>query len=262
MKLRHLKPLALGSILIGAVLASGQLYLRRSEANGVIYTIGSSRLNKWALGVGKGNPIGVGKEQFIDVDGKTYNRNLITHYKSAYVGPFQITRLTKEYPNSDKWEVPVDLAQEQRKLRVPTLKVLNESLGEEVYDVLQQSQRLELISVQPRESIEEVKHSFHQHELVGRTIITEPKEKAELLASFYDGLVPYGKGLKYGCFEPRHGLRATHNGKTADLLICFSCHQFNTYLNGKAVKSYEFVTDAPRPTFDRNLKNADIPIAR
>jgi hypothetical protein len=40
-------------------------------------------------------------------------------------------------------------------------------------------------------------------------------------------------GMIAACFEPRHALRATNEGHTYDLLLCYACQQMSVYKDGK-----------------------------
>lgn len=168
-----------------------------------------------------------------------------------------------QYKENARRRAAMDIPQSQRELRVPTSQQLDALLPRGARQILEQSPRLMLFSVKPRENYEPNKTVFHRHEILGQTVISDADEKRELLASLYDGFAPAPNGgMKFGCFNPRHGIRATHNGKTVDLLICFRCHQFNGYLNDHQFANYEFITDAPAPKFNAVLAAANIPVAR
>lgn len=157
----------------------------------------------------------------------------------------------------------MDIPQSQRELRVPTSQKLDALLPKGARHILEQSPRWILFSVNPRENYEPNKQAFHRHEILGQTVIANAHEKRELLASLYDGFVPaQGNNMKFGCFNPRHGIRATLNGKTMDLLICFRCRQFNGYLNDHQFATYEFINYAPADKFNATLTTAGVPIAR
>ena len=52
-----------------------------------------------------------------------------------------------------------------------------------------------------------------------------PEGRANLLKAFYyDASAGPNPSA---CFIPRHGLRATYNGKTVEVIICFQCHLFS-----------------------------------
>ena len=155
-----------------------------------------------------------------------------------------------------------DLPQSERALRIPTSEMLERALPNGTHKILQQSRKITLFSIEPMPSFGYGKKPFHDHEILGQITLTDPKAKAELLASFYDGLVPSEyDALSMGCFNPRHGIRATHNGKTVDLLICFSCRGIVGYLNDKEI-IHTFTTNAPHQKFNEILTAANIPISK
>ena len=155
------------------------------------------------------------------------------------------------------------MPQSERALRVPALQSLQKSLPAEAHTILENSSQLTLFSVEPRENWGRKRPNFHFHAILGQTVISQPETKRALLASLYDGFVPGdAPGIMAGCFNPRHGIRATQHGKTVDLLICFSCHQFELYVNDHHIEHQKFVTGAPRPLFDQVLAAAGVPLAR
>ena len=67
-------------------------------------------------------------------------------------------------------------------------------------------------------------------------------------------------GLAAGCFNPRHGNRATRGTGVFDLVICFECFAISVYVDGER-KSGFLTSDSPQPVFDRVLRDARIPLA-
>jgi hypothetical protein len=69
-----------------------------------------------------------------------------------------------------------------------------------------------------------------------------------------------GKTLySYGCFQPRHGIRATHNGRTVELLICFECTPIYVFIDGKEFHTY--TADSPQTTFDSVWRQNGLQVA-
>jgi hypothetical protein len=62
------------------------------------------------------------------------------------------------------------------------------------------------------------------------------------------------------CFNPRHGIRVTYEGKTAEFLICFECFQVMVYVTGEKEQRV-LITDSPAPIFNQTLQNAKVPLA-
>ena len=68
-----------------------------------------------------------------------------------------------------------------------------------------------------------------------------------------------GRLTESGCFQPRHGIRATSGGKTVEVLICFQCRPVYFYL-GEQKGQIETV-DSPQDAFDKVLKDAGVSVA-
>ena len=165
-----------------------------------------------------------------------------------------------------------DVPQAQRPLRVPAPVSLQKIFPGDAQHILEASQQTILFSLNPVDNSEgydtplgaSLPKQFHGHDIMGQTVVVDTKTKAELLASFYDAMVsPPVNGLKQigmGCFMPRHGLRATLDGQTVELLLCFSCHKFQLFRGAQQIRE-NFITDMPRPTFDRILTQPKIPFS-
>ena len=70
--------------------------------------------------------------------------------------------------------------------------------------------------------------------------------------------------MRPACFFPRHAIRAIHDGRTYDFVICFECVQVKIYgdffsMFGPAAY---LVGAAPEPAFDEILRNAKIVLSR
>ena len=68
-----------------------------------------------------------------------------------------------------------------------------------------------------------------------------------------------GDIIEKKCFNPRHGIRATHDGKTVELVICFECSSFDIYSGseGSVEKTkHLLVGKSPEATFNKVLKDA------
>jgi hypothetical protein len=96
---------------------------------------------------------------------------------------------------------------------------------------------------------------FHEHRILGKTLITDPKIKRHLLDAMYES-IGNSNGDMAACFNPRHGIHAVSKQKTVDLVICFECGQTEVYdehgMHGTTN------TSSPKPVFDRVLTNAGV----
>jgi len=63
---------------------------------------------------------------------------------------------------------------------------------------------------------------FHGYPILGEAPLTDPAQRAELASLLWE-CIAADDGTRAACFNPRHGLRATKDGKSADWVICFEC---------------------------------------
>ena len=96
-----------------------------------------------------------------------------------------------------------------------------------------------------------------------KTAVKDAKVRAAILKSLnmaHPGERGHRRSLlqSAACFNPRHGIRATHDGKTVDLVICFECFSLQVFLGD--TKAGALTTDSPPPTFDRVLRKAKVPL--
>ena len=81
-----------------------------------------------------------------------------------------------------------------------------------------------------------------------------PDTRKRLVAALEKG-VEENKGDVMKCFNPRHGIRVTHEGMTADFVICFECFQVMVYVAGGKGQRF-LITDSPAPIFNQTLQHA------
>jgi hypothetical protein len=121
-------------------------------------------------------------------------------------------------------------------------------------DALEKADQIELLSINPKLPKEKPKDSFQGYEVRGRKLLKDKQDRQKLVEAFEKGAKD-NKGVSDRCFNPRHGLRVTHNKKTVEFLICFECLQVQVYVDGKRKEADDFlVTKSPQRTFDQFLK--------
>jgi hypothetical protein len=92
--------------------------------------------------------------------------------------------------------------------------------------------------------------------VLGKTNITNPKVKAELISALYSGLK---KDVSFAfCFNPRHGIRVVNGNQRLDLVICFECGRIDVYTSVSSGQAC--VSSLPEAVFDKALKDAKIPL--
>jgi hypothetical protein len=123
------------------------------------------------------------------------------------------------------------------------------------WKALNDADRYELLSLYPYLS----KPDYYNHEILGRTVITDVAVRDRLNHTFQAG-VRQSDGTIMACFYPRHGIRVTHAGVTTDFVICFECRQVQVWRGNQKIASF-LVSESPQPAFDDVLKSAGVPLA-
>jgi hypothetical protein len=133
-------------------------------------------------------------------------------------------------------------------------------IPDDLRTILEKADQLELLSLSPDHNQRKPKGGFHSWKILGRTTVKDAETRKKLVASFKKG-VEENKGKFAKCFNPRHGIRVTHDGKTADFIICFECSQVWVFVGDKREKDI-LITRSPESAFDRVLKEANVPLAK
>ena len=141
-------------------------------------------------------------------------------------------------------------SQEKEKNKIP----------ESVQTILHKADAIELYSLDPSRPKDKPKDDFRGWRVLGKTTVKDADTRKAMVAAFLKG-VEDNKGIAANCFNPRHGIRATHDGKSVDLVICFECMQVQGYLDKSEKSDVHFlVTKTPQDAFDKVLKAAKVPL--
>ena len=147
-------------------------------------------------------------------------------------------------------------------LAVPTSTQWKAAFPTNANSVLDAAPKITLFSLYSRglqtEYDELGPHPFHGFKVLGQTEL-RGQDKRQLLAHFYDAVAQRNK-FRAACFAPHHGLRVQRNGKTVDLVICFTCGQFETH--GLGPKTNAIIAKEGRAYFDAVLRQAKVPVQR
>jgi len=126
--------------------------------------------------------------------------------------------------------------------------------------VLKEATAFELLSLDPgRRENKSDADALHGWKILGTAAIKDADTRAKLISRFAAG-VAENDGTVAACFNPRHAIKLTYDGKTHDFIICFECYQVQWYVDGQVTKGF-LITASPQPTFDETLKNAGVPLA-
>ena len=125
---------------------------------------------------------------------------------------------------------------------------------------LEKAERFELLSLDPgRYRNRRPTEEFHGFRILGSMLVTNAEIRNDLVTALKKS-VEESKGLSAYCFNPRHGISVTHDGKTNDFVICFECLQVITLENDKKIGDF-LITETPEPLFNRVLMKRNIPLA-
>jgi len=132
-------------------------------------------------------------------------------------------------------------------------------LPSNVSSFLQEADQIELLSLDPKQSGNgDLEDGFHGWKVLGKTAIDNADAKKSVISALERGYAEGSNPAK--CFWPRHGIHASHNGKTVDILICFECKQFLIYLDNQEGE-YLLISASPEPVLDKALTEANVPLA-
>jgi hypothetical protein len=133
-------------------------------------------------------------------------------------------------------------------------------IPDQAREILEKAGQFELLSIGHGPSSKNPTEDFHGWPVIGKTTVKDPDTRNRLVAALDKG-VEENKGDSMKCFNPRHGIRVTHDGKTADFVICFECFQVMVYVTGEKEQRF-LITASPAPVFNQTLQQAKVPLAR
>ena len=93
--------------------------------------------------------------------------------------------------------------------------------------------------------------------VIGKTTLS-PNDRRRIVQALYDG-IDDSDGMVAACFNPRHGLTMTHQGKRVDVVICYQCLSMQMHLDGEHAANV-LTTEAPKRVFNAVLRAAKVPL--
>jgi hypothetical protein len=126
--------------------------------------------------------------------------------------------------------------------------------------ILDKATDFELYSLDPAQRLDDKDGGYHGYKVLGKTAIKDADIRKKLVEALAKSAAD-NDGTVAGCFIPRHGIRAKHDGKTVELVICFQCLQVQVFLDDKKDKGF-LITSTPQPVFDKVLTDAKVPLPK
>jgi hypothetical protein len=179
-----------------------------------------------------------------------------------------LERLQKRIKNSDKQSGVLGTVTTDNDGNVIKIAVFGRPLSkssstafEKAMAIIQKADQIEFYSIEPFPDEKAPRDKLLRgYVVLGKTVIKDAKARKAFVEEFDEAA---GRGRMAKCFDPRHGIRATHDGKSMDVLICFHCGYVNLY-EGKGnepIASFSIAAGA-QPAFDKILKDGKVPLAK
>jgi hypothetical protein len=101
---------------------------------------------------------------------------------------------------------------------------------------------------------ESLQDSFHGYLVLGSHRENDPQLLRELVRELEDAAEKWSGGIIV-CFNPRHGIRVSQDGKNFDLSICYECSRVHIYEGSKEVGVMHLTTDAQQEPSPERLND-------
>jgi hypothetical protein len=136
----------------------------------------------------------------------------------------------------------------------------DQHLPDEVKTILSRAEQIEVVSLDPTYSgLPKSLESPPGYKVLGQTAVTSWWGRRQVVRAIEQGIASHD-GSAALCFIPRHALRATHEGRTVELVLCFQCSTIRVYLDGQRQSDIR-TASSPQELLDRLLTEAGVPLA-
>jgi len=179
--------------------------------------------------------------------------------------PPQLKPEAPKVESIEKPTVPPATPENDRQLSEEEMKALNDYLPKKTRKILEEAEEFELMaiginSIDRKQNLVEtvVANRFGRFPVLGKTKISDTELKRKLVKALYEGIVDARSSNM--CFYPRHAIRATRQGKTVELVICFECLNFRGSSPDGELSGQ--ITATPRELFNQTLVSADVQLTK
>jgi hypothetical protein len=138
---------------------------------------------------------------------------------------------------------------------IPAARAQENKLPADALDILTKADSFEVFSLDPNVlEKDRAKKGLEYYNPIGQgKAVKDVPVRKKLIDSLSKGME--GKIEEAKCFNPRHAIRATHDGKTVELVICFECQHLYLYGPGDKGPVNLRVSNMPLETFDHVWKD-------
>jgi hypothetical protein len=124
-------------------------------------------------------------------------------------------------------------------------------------NVLEKADEIELYSINPDKKAKKEGQGLRGWEVLGQTTLSGD-EKKKIVQALLRGIAS-SDGSAAACFNPRHGITATYDGKTVELVICYECLSMSGWTDGEPFST--LTARGPEGEFNRVLEAKGIKVA-
>lgn len=136
-------------------------------------------------------------------------------------------------------------------------------VASDVATILDAPDRLEILALEPyhgrRGGASDFDAGlFHGHQVLGSALLPDAETRRDLIKLVYQGLHD-SHDMKARCFNPRHGISATRDGRTVELVICYECSQVD--IHGPGAQEAQLDTSPKvEPEISRLFRSAGVTV--
>ena len=124
--------------------------------------------------------------------------------------------------------------------------------------ILEKADSIELYSLDPDKKARKPGTGFRDWQVLGQTTLSGEDKKA-IVKALQKGIAD-SDGSVAACFNPRHGIEATYDGKKVELVICFECSSISGWNDG--TRFSVLTTGGPAKEFNRVLEAKGVPLPK
>jgi hypothetical protein len=128
----------------------------------------------------------------------------------------------------------------------------------DVAAILEKADEIELYSLDPDRKTRTKTGGLRGWKVLGKTTLSGGEKKA-IVQALQKGVAD-SDGSAAKCFNPRHGIVATHGGKTVELVICFECSSISGSIDG--TRFSKLTAGGPAEVFNRMLEAKGVPLPK
>jgi GH18 family chitinase len=124
--------------------------------------------------------------------------------------------------------------------------------------VLDKADEITLYSLNPDKKEKKPDTGLQGWQVLGQTTLSGEDKKAIVKA--LNKAIAASDGSVAGCFNPRHGIKATHGGKTVELVICFECLSISGWTDGERFST--LTSRQAEEAFNKVLKDKGVKLPK